>query len=119
MAIIQSEQITPRESMEHEWYVDEMKRTHEHAVLLKKLEIEYKKIDLKQRQIDRVMARKHYEYIRELEYATRYEETRWRSLFRIPVMIILLPVYIILAIGCTILIVKNKEIPTDILSFIK
>src|SRR3954471_24623472 len=98
MAIYESAQMSPREHLEHEWYVDEMKRTHEHAVLLKKLEIEYKKIDLKQRQIDRVQARKHYETIKNLEYAIRYQETRWRSLLRIPLMIIFLPVYIIVYI---------------------
>jgi len=110
--------MSPREHLEHEWRLDEFQKQAAHAIALKKLEIELRKTELKLRQEDATKARKHSEQLKELEYAIRYQETRWRSLLRIPLMIIKLPVLIIVAIGATIKWIRKDEIETKLIELL-
>jgi hypothetical protein len=111
--------MSPREHLQHEWDLDFFQKQSAHARELKRLEIELRRSELKLRQEDAVKARKHYEQMKELEYAIRFQETRWRSLVRIPLMIIKLPVLIIIAVGATIEMIRTKEIPKDIIELLK
>lgn len=112
-------QISPRESIQHEWDVEMFNKQSAHVAHLKKLEIDSRKLELQLRREDAQKSRKHAESLKELEYAIRYNETRWRSLLRLPALLILLPVYIILAIGCTIRLAQGKEIPQQILNLLQ
>lgn len=118
MAFLDNAQMSPREHLQHEWDLDMFQKQAAHATGLKQMEIEARKLELKLRQEDRVKARRHSEDMKELEYAIRFAETRWRSLLRIPLMIIKLPVLIIVAIGATIKWIRKDEIPKDIIELL-
>ncbi len=98
---------------------EENRLSREHATRMKQLDIQLKKTELQLRQAEAIRSRKHQQNMKEIEYAIRYQETRWRALLKIPLYIIKLPIYTIIAIGCTIRLATNKEIPTNIIDLLK
>lgn len=82
--------MTPKEHLEHEWYVEEARLSREHLVRMKQLELAQQKL-----------------------------EAQWASWIKIPITIIRLPVYIILAVGATISLARKHEIPENIINLLK
>lgn len=68
--------------MEHEWRVEEQRILQEHAVTMKRLEIEEQKL-----------------------------EAKWGTWLRIPITIVKLPVFMIMAIGYTVAMARGTEVP--------
>lgn len=77
MAIEQNAQISPRESVEHQWSLDEWDRQAQHAITMKNLEIE--------------LAREQHQ----AEIELKKLESKWASWLKIPLLIIKLPVFIL------------------------
>ena len=80
MSIVNNHEVTPRESIQHDWDVDMFRLQAEHATTMKRLEIEQLKV-----------------------------EARWNSWLKLPAMIIRLPVWCILSIGYIISSIRNKN----------
>lgn len=81
MAIREETMLTPRESMLLEHDTEEARLSREHAIRLKTLELE--------------LAREKYK----AEIELKKLEARWSSWLSIPLVIIKLPVYLLLAVG--------------------
>lgn len=78
--IVTNEQMTPREHLEHEWYAEEARLTREYGLNMKRLELEEMKL-----------------------------EAKWNTWLKIPITIIKLPVYTILALGIIVAYVRKHE----------
>jgi hypothetical protein len=90
MAIIEMDQLTPRESIQHDWSMDEFRMQSEHAIVMKKLEIEEQRL-----------------------------EAKWASWLRIPVTIIKLPVYLVMAFGYVIAMARKKNPPDKFWDYLR
>lgn len=119
MSIISNDQLTPRESILLDRDKEENRLAREHATRMKQLDIAQRKLELQLRQQDAIKSRKHQESMKELEYAIRFQESRWRSLLKIPLVIIKLPVYLILGIGASILLARGEELPDKLYEILK
>lgn len=86
-------QITPRETVEHEWRVDEFRMQSEHATMLKRLELE--------------LARENHQ----AEIKLKELELKISSLLRIPILILKLPLFILLGIAYIVSVISKKENP--------
>lgn len=91
--INQSTEMTPRESLEHEWRVEEFEKTSEHAIKMKQLEIELAKEDHK------------------AEIELKKLEAKWAAWLRLPRTILLLPVLILFAFAYIFAIGFNYQPP--------
>lgn len=85
--------VTPRESVEHEWRVDEFRMQAEHATMLKRLELE--------------LARENNKG----ELAIKELEIKWSSLLRIPLYILRLPLLPFLGVAYVCSMFTKKEMP--------
>ena len=83
-------QMTPRESMDHEWHVEEFKMQSEHQIVMKKLDIEQQKL-----------------------------EARWASWLRIPLTIIKLPIYILLGVGFCIAMATGHKVSKSFWNYLR
>lgn len=83
-------QMTPRESLDHEWHVEEFKMQSEHAIVMKKLDIEQQKL-----------------------------EARWASWLRIPLTIVKLPVFMIMALGYVVAMATGHKVSQNFWTFLK
>lgn len=90
MPIVSSEVLTPRESILMEADKEEGRLTREHAVTMKKLDIEAAKL-----------------------------ETKWNILFKIPLTVIKLPVYIVFSIAYIAAVIKGTEPTEEFWKFLK
>lgn len=90
MAIVDNNQMTPRETLEHEWRVEEQRILQEHAVTMKRLDLETAKLEVK-----------------------------WASLTKIPMTIIKLPVYFVVALGYVIAKIRGDEVSTAFWDYLK
>lgn len=110
MPTVYSDVMTAREHLEHDWYVEEMRRRFEHDTLIKKLEIENKKIEIRLRQEDATKARRHQQLMKQLELEIRINEAKWNQIFRLPTMIIKLPLYCLFGIAFIVATAKGNEV---------
>lgn len=117
--ISQNEQLTPREAILIDNEKEENRRAREHALAVSKLNVQQKITELKLRQAEGTKARIHAQKMKEVELAIRREDTKWQNLLRLPRLLIMLPVYIVLAFGATILLVKKGELPEKVYQLLK
>lgn len=80
MSIVENEQLTPKEHMLLEAERDEARLAREHAVTMKRLDIELAKL-----------------------------EAKWNSWLKIPMTIIRLPISFVLAIGYIAAVIRKQE----------
>ena len=111
--MITNDTLSPRESVMMEKQEEENRLSRQHAVNMKRLEIEAAKANLKLKQEDAKLSRRHQLIMKELERDVRETEVRWTQIFRIPLTLIKLPVYCILAIGYIVNSIRNHEPPQD------
>lgn len=90
MAIQQREDISPREQIIHEWEREDFKLQSEHAVNIKKLDIEATKLDSK--------------------------ITAW---FKLPIRLLYLPVSLFLVLVLVIYAIRGKEPPQSLVELLK
>lgn len=90
MAVVNNDLMTPRETMEHEWRVEEQRILQEHAVTMKRLELETAKLDIK-----------------------------WATWLKIPMAIVKLPVYMIMAFGYVVAMARGKEVPDKFWDYLR
>ena len=90
MPILNSVEMTPRESLEHEWRVEEQRIIQEHAVLMKRLDIEEQKL-----------------------------EAKWGSWLRIPLTVVKLPVYMIMALGYVVAMARGGDVPANFWTYLR
>lgn len=105
-----NEILSPRESYLIDNENQQMREARNHAVLLKKLEIEEKKIEFKLKQADAVRSRIHQQKMKELELAIRDKELKWGNLLRLPTLLLKLPVLILLGIAYIIAVATKQDI---------
>lgn len=86
-------QVSPRESLEHEWRIDEWGKQAAHAKEMKLLELEL----LREQN--------------QAEIKLRELEAKWASWLRIPILIIKLPMFLLLGVAYCISMVTKKEMP--------
>lgn len=110
MPIQYSEQMTPRESLQHEWDVESRAKEMEHNVAINRMQIEGVKLEIKLKQEDATRARRHQELMKKLELEIRREEAKWTQWYRIPVLIIKLPLYCLFGIAFIVATAKGDEI---------
>jgi hypothetical protein len=82
--------LTPKERAELDW---EKEATH--------LQVEYA------------------ERVKEMDLEVRKLEARWSTLFRLPQMILLLPVKLVMAFAIPISVITKKELPKEFWEFIR
>lgn len=90
MAINQSEQLTPRESVMMDYEREQAREAREHAIRIKQLEIEVLKM-----------------------------EAKWSSWLRIPLFIIMLPVRVIMAVGWCIAVSRKYDLGENFWNFMR
>lgn len=103
-------QLTPRESVEHEWDVEATRQAYEHEITVARLNVEAKKKLYMIKHEDAVKSRKHLERMKETELAIRELEVKWQSLLRIPVLIVKMPLLILFGIAYIISVMTSHEI---------
>lgn len=101
MPVLQNEQITARESVEHEWYEEEQRRMREHVVTLKQLELQIKRED------------------NQAKIELRKLEAKWSSLLRLPSLLIRLPILFILSIAYIFAVLRKQEPSKDFWAYLK
>lgn len=111
--MLNSEFISPREQIQHDWEVDMWKQQAQHDLDKTKLQIEAKKLELQMRQEDAVKSRQHQEHLKDLEAEIRSYEAKWTQLLRIPVLIVKLPLFILFGIAFCIATTKGTEISNN------
>lgn len=85
--------MTPRESLEHEWHVDDFKRQSEHAIRIKELELELLREE------------------KQADIELKKLQAKWASWLQIPLVIITLPVRILFALAYICSVFTKKEMP--------
>lgn len=106
-------QLTPRESVEHEWDVEATRVAYEHEITVARLNVEAKKKLFMLQREDANKSRKHAERMKETELAIRELEVKWKSLLRIPVLVVKLPILALFAIAYIMSVMTNHEIKSD------
>lgn len=85
-----SNAMSPKESLEHEWYVEEARLAREHSITMKQLEIAEQKL-----------------------------EAQWASWIKIPLTVVKLPVYMIMALGYIVAMARKGEVPEKFWDYLK
>jgi len=93
MTIEQSDVMSPRETMEHEWRLEEFKKQSEHQVAIRQLELE----------VDRENNKSMIE-VKKLE-------AQFSSWLKIPILLIKLPLFILLGFAYICSMFTKKEMP--------
>ena len=119
MSIINNETLTPREHILLEKETEENRLARQHAMVMKKLEIEDHKQQLKLKLADAQLSRKAQEQRLKLELEVRKVEAHAAQLWRIPITLIKLPVFILYGFGFIISVARNKEINTNFWNILK
>lgn len=101
MAIYENQELSPREYILLENEKEEARLGREHAVTMKRLELELQK--------DKNAS----------EVALRTLEAKWSSWLRLPKLLLLLPVYFLLGIASIIASIRNQKIDTNFWKLIK
>lgn len=91
MSIIQNGEMTPRESLLHEWEKEIWDRQAEHEITMKKLELEIKRED------------------NQAKIELKKLEAKWSSWLKIPSLIIKIPLFITMGIAFCIAAAKKYE----------
>jgi hypothetical protein len=91
MSIVNNEQLTPREHLLMEAERDEARLAREHAIAMKKLELEVKRLD-------------NYAKI-ELKQL----ESQWAAWLKLPSMLLMLPFYVLLGVAYCIATARKYE----------
>lgn len=91
MPIVDNPEMTPREHMQMEWTKEENERSREHAIVIKKLELE-------------LTREKNAAEIKLKEL-----EAKWSSWLRLPSLIIKLPLLVLLGLGYVIDSIKGND----------
>lgn len=113
MPMLNSDVITPREQVQHDWEVDMWGKQAAHDLEKTKLQIEAKKLELQMRQEDAMKSRTHQEHMKDLEAEIRQYEAKWTQLLRVPVLIVKLPLFILFGIAFCIATTKGTEISNN------
>lgn len=93
MSIVQNGEITPRESLLHEWEKEIFEKQAAHEITMKQLELEIKREDNR------------------AKIELKRLEAKWASWLKLPSMVIKLPLYPILGIAYCVAIVKKRDPP--------
>lgn len=110
MPMLNSEVISPREQVQHDWEVQAFDKQAAHDLEKTRLQIEAKKLELHLRQEEAMKSRAHQEHLRDLEAEIRQYEAKWTQLLRVPVLIVKLPLFILFGIAFVVATVKGNEI---------
>ncbi len=97
---------------QHANEVEAFKLQAEHAQKLKAMELEGKLAEIKGRLESAKASRESQERIRSAELELARIEARWLSWLRIPITVVKLPVYVVLAISYCIAVARKHE-PSD------
>jgi hypothetical protein len=108
-----SEQLSPRESVLLSKETEENRLSRVHAVNMQRLLIEDHRMQLKLKLADAQASRKSLEQRQKAELRTRELESHYSSLYRIPLTLIKLPVYLLFGIAFIIQVAKGKEINSN------
>lgn len=90
MPIVSRDEMSAREYTQHEWDKESWEKQAEHAIRIKQLDIEADKIS-----------------------------ARWNVLFRIPILIIKLPVLMILAVAFCIAVGRKQELSSSFWDYMR
>lgn len=101
MPIYDNVELTPKDHMLMEYQKDEAANAREHAIVMKKLELE--------------LAREKYAG----EIALKTLEAKWSSWLRLPSMVIKFPLYPLMGIAYIVHVITHKEPPKKFWDFIK
>jgi hypothetical protein len=105
-----STQFSPRESLEHEWDVEATKVANEHEITVARLNVEAKReLVLLQRE-DAVKSRTHAEKMAETDLAIKKLDVTMRTWFRIPILILKLPLLVLLGLAYLASVATGHEI---------
>lgn len=89
--MVENGEITPRESVLHNWEVENFEKQAAHAITIKQLELAIKQEDNQSR------------------IELKKLESKWASWLKIPKLIVLLPLYILMGIAYCICVSKRYE----------
>jgi hypothetical protein len=98
---------------------EENRLSREHAITMRRLDIQLKKEELLLKQEEAIKSRNHAQTMKEMELKIRELQVRWTNLLRIPIMVVMLPVYFILGIAIIIEVVRKEEPSDKIIALIK
>jgi hypothetical protein len=110
MPMLNSDVITPREQVQHDWDVDAWNKQAAHDLAKTKLQIEAKKLELQMRQEDAMKSRAHQEHMKDMEAEIRAYEAKWSQLLRLPILIVKLPLFILFGVAFIVAVAKGNEI---------
>lgn len=103
-------QFTPRETVEHEWDVDSTRVANEHEITVARLNVDAKRQLFMMQREEATKSRLHAEHMKEVDLEIRKLDVKLRSWFKIPILIIKLPVLILLGIAYIASVVTGHEI---------
>lgn len=108
-----SEQVSPRESLIHEWELEDWSKRAQHDILINRMKLEEKKLEIKLKQEDATRARRHQQQMKQLELDIRTYEAKWQQLLRLPVLLIKLPLFILFGIAFCIAVARGDSIDSS------
>lgn len=103
-------QITPRESVEHEWDIESNRSMNEHEITIAKLNVDAKKQLFLLKREEAQQSRLHTELIKETDLAIKKLDVQLKSWFKIPILIIKLPLLALLGIAYIVSVATGHEI---------
>lgn len=106
-------QVSPRESLLHEWEVEDWDKRARHDLTVQRMKIEEKKLETKLKQEDATKARRHQQNMKELELAIREEEARWSQIYRLPILLIKLPLFILFGIAFVVATARGEGVDNN------
>lgn len=89
--MVENGEMTPRESLQHSWEVENFEKQAAHAIQMKEMELAIKRED------------------NQAKIELKRLEAKWSSWLRLPSLIIRLPLYVILGIAYCISVAKKYE----------
>lgn len=103
-------QIAPRESVEHEWDVEANRVANEHEITVATLNVDAKRQLMLLQREDATKSRLHAEQMKEMDLAIKKLDVQLKTWFRIPILIIKLPVLILFGIAYIVAVARGREI---------
>lgn len=112
-------EISPAEQMRRGWETEDREARYAQEKEIAQFNVDTKKLEIQLRQEDASKSRIHQQTLKQIELQIKQEQNRWEQIFRLPVLLVRLPVMLVMAIGFCIAIARGEEIDPEYWKYLR
>jgi len=99
--LVSDNEVSPRESLLHEWEVENFEKQAAHAIQIKQLELALKRED------------------NQAKIELKKLEAKWSSWLKLPITLIKLPIYLVMATGYVVAVARKQDVTKNFWEYLR